>query len=83
MLGKKLLITIVEQKGKCNAGHKQGQQFIYEGKLPDMCPSAWYAIYPYLRILQFGGDLPWEKPGQAILACPDYKNPVVFKIERQ
>ena len=82
MLGSKLVITVVDQKGTCAAGHKKGQQFIYEGKLPDMCPSAWYAIYPYLRILQFGGNLPWEKESEAYIACPDHKNPVVFKLVR-
>ncbi len=39
------------------------------------------AIYPYLRVLQFGGNLPWEKEGEAYIACPDHKNPVVFKVE--
>lgn len=62
---------------------KKGQKFIYEGKLPDICPAAWHALYPYLRVLQFGGDFPWEEEGEAYIACPDPKNPVVFKLERK
>jgi len=83
VLGHKIIITVVEQTGVCDAGHKQGQQYTYEGKLPDICPAAWHALYPYLRVLQFGGDLPWEEKGEAYIACPDHKNPVVFKIERK
>ncbi len=83
MLGKKIIITIVEQSGFCDAGHKKGQEYIYEGKLPDICPAAWDALYPYLRVLQFGGNLPWEKEGEAYVACPDHRNPVVFKLERR
>ena len=83
MLGKKIIITIVEQSGFCDAGHKKGQEFIYEGKLPDICPAAWDALYPYVRVLQFGGNLPWEKEGEAYVACPDHRNPVVFKLERR
>ena len=83
MLGKKIIITIVEQSGFCDAGHKKGQEFIYEGKLPDICPAAWDALYPYVRVLQFGGNLPWEKEGEAYVACPDHRNPVVFKLERK
>lgn len=76
-------ITVVKQEGSCAAGHKVGQEFAYEGKLPPgLCPSAWHSLYPYLRVLQFGGDLPWEKEGMAHIACPDPENPVVFKLER-
>ena len=83
MLGKKIIITIVEQSGFCDAGLKKGREFVYEGKLPDICPAAWDALYPYLRVLQFGGNLPWEEEGEAYVACPDHKNPVVFKLERK
>jgi uncharacterized repeat protein (TIGR04076 family) len=42
------------------------------------------ALFPYLRTVQYGGNLPWEeKPGLAHVACPDPFNPVVFRIERR
>lgn len=83
MVGKKVVITVIEQKGRCAAEHRKDQRFIYEGKLPDICPAAFHSFYPYLRALQFGGNLPWEKEGEANIACPDHKNPVVFRLERQ
>jgi uncharacterized repeat protein (TIGR04076 family) len=82
MAGKQVLITVYKQKGKCAAKHKKGQKFIYKGTLPKICPSAWNSIYPYVRVLSFGGNLPWEKEGEAYIACPDHKNPVVFKLTR-
>lgn len=78
----KVLITILSQKGECAFKHKAGDTFIYEGKLPDICPSAFHTLFPYMRVLYFGGNFPWEKEGEARIACPDPENPVVFKLER-
>ncbi|HIE05494.1 MAG TPA: TIGR04076 family protein [bacterium (Candidatus Stahlbacteria)] len=83
MHGDRVIITVAEQKGTCEAGHRTGQKFIYEGRLPDICPAAFHSLYPYLRVLQFGGNLPWEEEGQALIACPDPENPVVFRLERK
>ena len=79
----KVLITVIDQKGECGAKHKKGDTFVYQGKLPDMCPAAFASLYPNLRTLYFGGNFPWEKPGGSKVACPDPDNPVVFKLERK
>ncbi|RKX70274.1 TIGR04076 family protein [candidate division WOR-3 bacterium] len=79
MLGKKVIITIIRQEGYCDAGHKVGDRFVYQGELPPICPAAWAVIYPYLRVLQFGGNFPWEKKD----VCPDPENPVVFRLQRE
>ena len=77
-------IVVESVKGTCGAGHYAGQVFEIEGGLPQgFCPYAYVALYPNLRTLQFGGDLPWEKKGTARVACPDPDNPVVFRIERE
>ncbi|MBU7032510.1 MAG: TIGR04076 family protein [Theionarchaea archaeon] len=47
------------------------------------CTSAWIALYPYVRVLSFGGNMPWIKEkGLSITCCPDGLRPVVFKLER-
>ncbi len=78
----KVKVTVISQKGECAFKHKVGDQFIYEGRLPDICPSAFNTLFPYIRVLYFGGNFPWEKEGVAKVACPDADNPVVFKLER-
>ncbi len=83
MAEKKIVITVIEQKGECGANHEKGQEFVYKGELPPICPAAWNSIYPSLRTLWFGGNFPWEKEGEAYIACPDSKNPVVFKLKRK
>lgn len=63
-----------------------GQEFLVEedGKMPQgFCTSAWHAIFPTIRTLSFGGNLPWFKEkGVSINCCTDGLRPVVFKLER-
>ena len=64
---------------------KDDQEFIVEGmKMPDgFCTSAWVSIYCNVRLLGYGGNLPWYKEkGIAISCCTDGLRPVIFKIER-
>jgi len=64
---------------------RDGQEFIVENlKMPEgFCTSAWVSIYSSVRILSFGGDLPWFKEkGVAVNCCIDGLRPVVFKLER-
>jgi uncharacterized repeat protein (TIGR04076 family) len=75
---------IISQKGCCEAGHREGDEFIIGQKTPDgMCAWAHYTLFPFAQALAFGGNFPWEKEqGTAIVACPDPDNPVVFKLEK-
>ena len=64
---------------------KDGQVFIAESlRMPEgFCASAWQAIYSNVRLLQYGGNLPWFKEkGVAVNCCIDGLRPVVFKLER-
>ena len=64
---------------------KDGQEFIVEDlRMPeDFCTSAWVSIYSNIRLLSFGGDLPWFKEkGVAITCCIDGLRPVILKLER-
>lgn len=78
-------VTHVGSFGKCEL-LKDGQEFIVgkDGKMPEgFCTSAWFAIYPNVRLLRFGGDLPYYKEkGVAVNCCIDGLRPVVFKLER-
>lgn len=82
----KIIAKIISQKGKCEAGHKVGDEFVIDTlKTPaGMCPWALYVLFPCAETLQFGGSFPWEKdPDKAKVACPDAENPVVFELRRE
>jgi len=77
-------VTPVEPMEECKI-FKDGQEFIVEGaQMPKgFCASAWISIYSNVRLLAFGGNLPWFKEkGVAINCCTDGLRPVIFKIER-
>lgn len=77
-------VTPVEPLGACEL-FRNGQEFIVENlKMPeDFCSSAWVSIYNNVRLLSFGGNLPWFKEkGIAINCCIDGLRPVIFKLER-
>ncbi|HEX74303.1 MAG TPA: TIGR04076 family protein, partial [Dehalococcoidia bacterium] len=73
---------VISQKGTCVAGHKVGDEFAIGQKTPPgMCSWAFYTIFPFAEVLQFGGSLPWEEdPNKTTVACPDPANPVVFEL---
>ena len=66
--------------------YEDGQEIIVEENLrmPEgFCPSAWQTIYPNIRTLGFGGNLPYfDEEGVAVTCCADGMRPVLFKIER-
>jgi len=79
-----MVARVISQQGTCGAGHKVGDEYDVSGPTPSgMCPFAFYAIFPFLVALQYGGSFPWEKdPGKSTVACPDADNPVVFELRR-
>ena len=77
-------VTPATPMGACEL-FKEGQEFIVEDlKMPKgFCTSAWVAIYSNVRVLGFGGSLPWFKEkGVAVNCCTDGLRPVIFKLER-
>ena len=75
---------VISQKGICSAGHKVNDEFIVGEKTPaNLCSWAFYTIFPFALVLQFGGSFPWEdNPDKTTVACPDPENPVVFELKR-
>lgn len=80
----KVSIRVVSQKGTCDQGHKVGEHWIVDRKTPEgICLSAFNTLFPGLRVLMFGGAIPWESdPDVTTVACPDAANPVVFELRR-
>jgi uncharacterized repeat protein (TIGR04076 family) len=78
-------VTPVGTLGACEL-FRDGQEFVVgtDGGMPEgFCTSAWVSIYPNIRVLSFGGELPWYKEkGTAVSCCTDGLRPVVFKLER-
>jgi uncharacterized repeat protein (TIGR04076 family) len=79
-----VIAKVTSQKGTCTAGHRVGQEFVI-GQVtpPKLCSWAFYSLFPFAQVLQFGGSFPWEQDkNKAIVACPDSDNPVVFELRR-
>jgi uncharacterized repeat protein (TIGR04076 family) len=71
----KVVARVASQKGTCAAGHRVGDEFAIEDCTPaGMCSWAFYTIFPFATVLQFGGAFPWEdSPGKAVLLVPTRK----------
>jgi uncharacterized repeat protein (TIGR04076 family) len=77
-------VTPVASMGACEL-LKDNQEFTVEDlRMPEgFCTSAWVSIYGNVRLLSFGGNLPWFKErGIAVNCCVDGLRPVIFKLER-
>lgn len=87
------IITVSEVRGHCGAGHKVGDQFVFEqNEYGKICPYAWNALFPFLLALHYGVTFPWkyegskwEKKEQGVefVRCPDPVNRVVFQIQNR
>jgi len=79
-----IIAEVISQKGTCAIGHKVGDKFtLGETTVPNFCSWAYNSLFPFAKVLQFGGSLPWEKDkNKAFVACPDAENPVVFELKR-
>lgn len=85
--GNKVIVTVVSQKGACSAGHKVGDQVVYEGLYLRgyLCPSAFAGLYRYMYAMRFGVKFPFGdmEKGTIRIACPDADNPVVFELRTE
>ena len=76
--------------------HKKGDTFKYPEELGKICPSMRDSMEPFMRVLQFGGVLPWDYKGTPyekqmdpdgvtteFVRCPDpTRKGIVVKIIR-
>ena len=83
-LGYRIIGTITGLKGNCSAGHKVGDKFELSGYSSDgLCGFFYHDIYPYLIMLQFGGNFPWGDPDKMTLECMDRTNVLAIELHRQ
>ncbi len=80
-----IVARVVSQRGRCEAGHRLGDEFVIGQTTPQgMCSWAFHALFPFSQVLQFDGTFPWEPDRDtARVACPDADNPVVFELRRE
>ncbi len=80
----KVVAKVISQTGRCDAGHKVGDEWVLEPKTSEgICMGAYHAMYAYAFLLITGAPMPWgADPDVATAACPDEKNPVVFELRR-
>lgn len=82
-IGHKVVATVIESKGHCSAGHKEGDTFEISCHNPaGLCGFFYHDIFPALQAFQFGGKLPWWDGDVINVQCPDPKNLVTLKLER-
>ena len=80
----KIVGTIKEVKGHCNAGHKVGDKIELDGQdSGGLCGYFYHDVFPYLMVLQFGGTIPWfEDPDVVEWECADKANAVKIELRR-
>ena len=79
-----VIAKVISQTGTCESQHKVGDEFVIGQKTPlNLCSWAFYSLFPFAQVLQFGGAFPWEQdPDKTTVACPDPANPIVFELRR-
>ena len=83
--GYRVVGTIKEVKGQCNAGHKVGEQIELSGhNTGGLCGFFYHDVFPYIIMLQFGGGFPveWGDPDVVNLECMDKVNAVKIELKR-
>ncbi len=83
--GYRVVGTIKDVKGQCNAGHKVGEQIELSGhNTGGLCGFFYHDVFPYIIMLQFGGGFPveWGDPDVVNLECMDKVNAVKIELKR-
>jgi uncharacterized repeat protein (TIGR04076 family) len=87
---KNILIRIIdlaespgEYENGCACNHAPGQEFEFnQGDFLDqMCPAAFYNIYPTIKQVLSRGKLPWTRAGKVYARCPDNNPKITFEIK--
>lgn len=84
-VGFRIMATIKSIKGNCNAGHQPGDEFEISGhNTGGLCGFFYHDIFPYIVMLQFGGQFPPEWGGGDVLTleCMDRYNAVTIELKR-
>lgn len=81
----KITGTITAMKGKCDFGHKTGDNFILSGYSPGgLCGYFYHDLYPYILMLEFGGKFPAAWSGEVmVFNCMDVDNALTIELRRE
>ena len=81
-IGHKVVGIIKSIKGQCAAGHKVGDRFNLNNYSSDgLCGSFYAGIFPYIIMLQFGGQFPQEWGGKTLeFDCIDKYNAATIEL---
>lgn len=80
---KSITAKVTSVKGTC--WHKIGDTVVFteKGTSNKICIHALYSMLPKVFAMMYGARFPWQQNSdEAVHACPDPANPVVFKISR-
>ena len=82
---KKMIVEVVQSKGKCTFGYKVGDKWETTGLkcIPGFCGAAFHTAFPALFALNFGAKFFFMQDPNSIdtVTCPDGGN-IVFKVTR-
>jgi len=82
---KKMVIEVVQAKGKCTFGYKAGDKWETTGLkcIPGFCGAAFHTAFPALFALNFGAKFFFMQDPNSIdtVTCPDGGN-IIFKVTR-
>ena len=84
--GHKIIATVKSVKGDCSWGHEAGDTFSIDcHDTAGLCGFLYHDIYPYLTMLQFGGNFPeaWGDPDVVSVECLDKGNLVTLELRRE
>jgi len=85
-IGYRIVGTIKNVKGTCNAGHKKGDKMELSGRnTGGLCGFFYHDIFPFIIMLQFGGSFPTDwggDPDIVELECIDKVNAVTIELKR-
>ena len=82
---KRMLLEVVQTKGKCTFGYKLGDKWETTGLkcIPGFCGAAFHTAFPALFALNFGAKFFFMQDPDSVdtVTCPDSGN-IVFKVSR-
>ncbi|MBD3405833.1 MAG: TIGR04076 family protein [Candidatus Lokiarchaeota archaeon] len=78
----KIEIVDILGSGKCSVRQQVGDVFYYPEDRGNICPSAFHILYPWILVMQSGGNLYVDDEDSISLGCADFKHQVVFRLTR-
>ncbi len=84
-IGYKVIGTVKSIKGECHAGHKVGDKIELSAHgCSGLCGFLYHDIFPYITVLQLGGNFPDDWGGDVLtFGCMDKYNELTMELHRE